>query len=296
MRDTALFRWIFYGHLWIAFGATGLSWLSLRLAFGRQEVVSETPVLAFIFFATLAVYTLHRYLSFRRARSLPTARRYDLIARHPKRSLAIGVGSLVLACGLGWPFVGSMWRLLLWAVPLTVFYLTPPLPGWPRLRDLPYLKVVWVGLAWSIMTVGIPEGIVSELINDSVPPAFCHLFLPGSLAPPYDAEVIVRFLFTGSVALLFDLRDQELDRSQGVKTVANDLPALHRILTFGCLTLCGLLTWHPCGWLYFALLPVASLTYGKRDEDWYAVVVNGFLLAPPLLYFLGAAAGAEVRF
>jgi len=67
-----LFNWIFYGHVWIALGATGLSWMTLRLAYGAQGWASETPVLTFIFLATLGVYTLHRYLSFQRAGVRPT--------------------------------------------------------------------------------------------------------------------------------------------------------------------------------------------------------------------------------
>ncbi|MEO0731282.1 MAG: hypothetical protein AAFZ52_00490, partial [Bacteroidota bacterium] len=187
-----------------------------------------------------------------------------------------------------------VWHLLLWALPLTVFYLTPPLPGWRRLRDLPYLKGVWVGLAWSIMTVDVPVAVISEAIDNSDLFVGLNIFVaPGSPNRAYPYEVLVRFLFTFAAALLFDLRDRELDRSQGVKTIANELPVLHRTLVFGCLTLCGVLTHHPGGGIYFAMLPVAFFTYQRADEDWYAVVVNGLLLTPPAVYFLlGAGAGA----
>jgi len=49
---------------------------------------------------------------------------------------------------------------------------------------------------------------------------------------------------------------------------------------------------------YLLMIPIAYYTYRKADEDWYAVVVNGLLLLPPLAYslvdifFEGAYAGA----
>jgi len=156
MARSRLFHWFFYGHVWIALAATGLSWLSLRIAYDYQDCVSEWPVLSFIFFATLGTYTLHRYLSFQRAGERPSTVRYGIVAQHPQASLIIGGSSILIAGYFGFLFLKSIWPALLVAVPITIFYLTPPLRGWRRLRDLPYLKNLWVALAWTIMTVVVP--------------------------------------------------------------------------------------------------------------------------------------------
>ncbi|MFK8165564.1 MAG: hypothetical protein AB8H12_24160 [Lewinella sp.] len=311
-----IFTWIFYGHVWIALSATCLSWLSLRLVFDNQNCVSEWPVLTFIFLATFGVYTLHRHLSFQRAGIRPQSQRYELIAKAPKTSLWVGGLAIMLAAYIGLSFLHAIWWCLLLAVPLTVFYLTPPLPGWRRLRDLPYLKVAWVAVAWTIMTVVLPVMVINthasvfiipESENDLLGLINLHSCIPPVMRElNFYAECLVRLLFTGAVAMLFDLRDVVLDRSQGVRTVANERPKLHRILVFGALALCALIAHgHADGCIfpsnlgisqglaYLALLPIAYLTYQKQDENWYAVVVNGLLLVPPFAYLLLTILGGD---
>lgn len=317
MTTNRLFNWFFYGHIWIALAATGLSWLSLRLVFGTQNCVSEWPVLTFIFLATLGVYTLHRYLSFQRAGERPTSLRYEIINRHPRASLVVGFTAVLIAGGIGLTFLSAMWPALLLALPITIFYLTPPLKGWPRLRDLPYLKNIWVALAWTIMTVIVPVVVLESRAdlcarNGSDLTGLIKVFIGGYLNPlsyaNFYLEIITRFLFTACVALLFDLRDVSLDRSQGVRTVAGERPDLHRQLVDVGLLTCAALSFFimnphvgsilASGWafIYVLMVPVAYLTYRRHDENWYAVVVNGLLLLPPFAYwlmtFLGADAGA----
>lgn len=290
MNPRRLFNWFFYGHLQIALAATGLGWLTLQLAYGPQTWASDTPVLAFLFFSTLGVYTLHRYLSFQRAGVRPTSERYNIVSRHPTASLVIGIGSMAAAGIIGLPFIDSMWESLLWATPLTIFYLTQPIKGWPRLRDLPYVKVIWVAWAWTLMTAQLPIDIMSDLINQADSRGV-HCFAGcGSPQAPWPYELIIRFLFTGSIALLFDFRDTVLDKSQGVKTMANTHPKATRwIITLAMLFSCYLL-WSINGYkqsftslatiAYAGVLCAAWLTNEKRSEDWFAVVINGLLLGP----------------
>lgn len=312
MTNSRLFNWVFYGHVWIALGATALSWLTLRLVYEDQPYTSEWPVLTFIFFATLGVYTLHRYLSFQRAGVRPTSLRYEIVSKHPKASLIIGIASMIIAGGIGLTFIDAIWRSLLWALPLTIFYLTPPLPGWRRLRDLPYLKNIWVAWAWTIMTVTIPvwvisHGIEQHFVENPSDIGFCF----GDPWTPYlhRYETLIRFAFTLTVALLFDIRDVVLDRSQNVKTIANKHPTVHRVLVAFSLFFSAWFTlkYRPYHFesdlaaigiaiTYLFMLPIAYLTYRKHDENWYAVVVNGLLLLPPFAYWLlmilGGDAGA----
>lgn len=291
MFSRRLFNWVFYGHVWIALAATGLAWTTLRLVYGPQQNDSEWPVLSFIFLATLGVYTLHRYLSFRRAGVRPTSRRYGIVRNHPRISLVVGACSTLLAGVIGLSFIGAIWHALLLALPVTVFYLTPPLPGWRRLRDLPYVKVIWVAWAWTIMTMEVP---VEAMMSPDHP---SHVF---------SAEIICRFLFTLSVALLFDFRDVILDRSQQVRTVANSHPRVAIGLVLAAMAGCLTIVWTQHGYeqpytialtlAYLSVVVVTLLTNERRSENWYAVVVNGLLLVPPLMVWLllcwGGDAGA----
>ncbi len=320
MARSRLFNWFFYGHIWIALGATGLSWLSLRIVYGYQNCISESPVLLFIFFSTLGTYTLHRYLSFQRAGERPSTVRYGIVAQHPQASLWIGGASILIAGYFGFSFITSIWPALLVAVPITIFYLTPPFPDWRRLRDLPYLKNIWVAAAWAIMTVVVPvmviesqAGIYRQDLSLELS-GLISIFTCGYVSPINNInlylELTTRFLFTGCIALLFDLRDLTLDRSQGVRTIAEELPKLHRILVYGGLGVSAFLSlfvyYNACLFpghetvlasIYLLMIPIAYYTYKRSDENWYAAVVNGLLLLPPLAYcianifFEGAYAG-----
>ncbi len=270
MRNPFL-NWLFYGHFWIAVAAMALSWQSTYLS---SEDASLHASHYFVFFATLGVYTLHRVLSYRRADGEPDGRRYRVVTLHPTLSLVIGAGSLVVAVGLAFRFpLRSFWPVV-FALPFTCFYLIPLYPRGPRLRDLPYLKVVWVALAWTFMT-------------DLFPAFSIHS------RPP---EMVLRFCFTLAIALLFDLRDVHLDRRQGTRTLASNHPVINRRLALGLLIGCALVSFirYPMvqgTGLAVAYLVVAGIGYtttADREEDFFAVVVNGALLLPPLgLLLLG---------
>lgn len=288
----ALRDWIFYGHLYIALAAAGLGWMSVALLRTTHPVYQQADTLkitAFLFTATLGVYTLHRLISFRRAHVIPTTKRYALVAKYPFLCLSIGLANLVTAAVVILPYLPKLWFPFSIALVLTSFYLIPPLPGWRRLRDIPYLKVVWVAAAWALMTHVVPW--IMAYGGD-----FCgndtQLVTIGIVV---GQELVIRFLFTLTVALLFDGRDIQLDLANGVKTVANTYPKLLRWATIGLLLSCSALSLNfsrgcvvpdalgvALATSYLVCLPVAYQSFSKTAENWYAVAVNGLLFLPPL--------------
>ncbi|CAH0999610.1 hypothetical protein LEM8419_00910 [Neolewinella maritima] len=269
MRNPLL-NWLFYGHLWIALAALALSWQSTYLATGDPALYASHY---FVFFATLGVYTSHRALSFQRTRGYPTGRRYRLISRQPVASALVAILSLTVAAAIATQFAAAAFWPVILALPFTFFYLIPLFPGGPRLRDLPYLKVVWVALAWALMTdTFVAEGVRSV-----------------------GSESFIRFALILAVALLFDSRDVVLDRRQGVRTLAAQRPGLNRSVAMLLLLGCGLLSYLsyptaqglPLLLAYAAAALVGRFTRADRGEDFYAVYVNGLLLLPPLCLLLG---------
>ena len=270
----------FYGHLQIALAAALLGYLTVE----RLKIDGQSPfpgeLYVFLFMATLGVYTLHRLLSFRRAGGRPRARRYAVVRWDYAISAKIGACATAFGVIFGGRQLARLWPALVVAVPITYLYLTPLRPGWRRLRDVPYLKVVWVGIAWTLVTHVIPVLWVDQAFAWSV-------FL---------GEGLVRFAFTTCVALLFDLRDVELDRGQGVKTVANDLPEWHRHLTALLPLFCVGVTLVapgrsfgvtlPLALSYLVLYPIIQRSYRTTEEDWYAVGVNGVLMVPPVVVLI----------
>ena len=275
MRNPLL-NWLFYGHLWIALAALALGWQSTYLASGDAGLY---PRHYFLFFATLGVYTAHRALSFRRALGVPTGRRYRLVSRQPVASALVAVLSLTAALALATQFPLAAFWPVVFALPFTFFYLIPLFPGGPRLRDLPYLKVVWVALAWMLMTA-----VFSVAVLDSIP----------ALSWATVHESLLRFAFVLSIALLFDTRDVVLDRRQGVRTLAADRPRFNQQLAIALLLLCGVISYliYPSRQGAALLVgygvgaAVAFITEARRGEDFYAVYVNGLMLLPPLSLLL----------
>lgn len=238
---------------------------------------------------------MHRYLSYQRAGVRPTTDRYNIVARHPDTSLLIGISSLIIAGILGIPFIEHMWRSLLWAIPLTFFYLTPPVKGWRRLRDLPYVKVIIVALAWTVITHGLPITVTNNLIHEAhtLDETRSSGFSgSGAYMNHHFYESIVRFLFTLSIAILFDFRDVVLDRSQQVKTIAGDYPFIARLLVAVAMIInIAILAFsnsYPSNYIVFAsviyaaTIAVAWWTNERRSEAWFAVVVNGVLWGPAI--------------
>lgn len=251
---------------------------------------------------------MHRYLSFQRAGIRPTTERYNIVARHPGLSLFIGISSLLISGIIGLPFIEHMWRSLLWAIPLTFFYLTPPVKGWRRLRDLPYVKVLFVALAWMVMTHELSVRVVGQLINEEsakINQGLISIISPGGLQQPYSYEIIVRFLFTLSIAILFDFRDTVLDRSQQVKTIAGNHPRSARTLVAASalinIYIISQMRGYPilfaalAGAIYAATIIVASLTHEKRSEAWFAVIVNGLLWGPVVAGIITALVEGSFR-
>lgn len=250
-------------------------------------VVDEIPWL--LFFSTLGVYTLHRMISYRRASVIPETKRYALVKRHFYLSLAIGLSSIALAAYLLLEYLPRLWPTLLIAAVLTAFYLVPPLPGWRRLRDIPYLKVVWVAAAWTIMTHDVPLRMVQGHFIGVCGGTFAEV----NTSAINIREYICRFAFVLAVALLFDLRDIKLDKLHGIKTVANSHPKLLQIIVPLLLLVCSVLGFantvvmpYPISYAitlaasYLLCIPVALLTFNFQEEDWYAIAVNGLLLFP----------------
>jgi len=252
---------------------------------------------------------MHRYLTWRRAGVRPSTRRYEIVADYPRTSLVIGGLSLLISGTIGLWLFDAIWSSLLWSIPITFFYLTPPFKGWRRLRDLPYIKVLWVGIAWSIVTVEMPIQMMSDLISAGYSHDFggINFFVsPSSPQDPHGTENLVRLFFAMAVALLFDFRDVVLDRSQSVKTMAGEHPLATRWLVTAIFLGCAATVLfaygynNNCRWgltaTYIACIPIAWLTNKKRSENWYAVIVNGLLLLPPFVYLLWEILGADAGY
>jgi 4-hydroxybenzoate polyprenyltransferase len=272
IRDAVVF-----GNILIAAAAVCLV---LESTLVLKGFIVPRPHQVLVFFATLFVYSLHRYLGTRDDSSNPSPRSQWALRNKPLIRAFIGIG--IVGCGVSVLFSAMEVRVILLPLCiLTLAYFMPLLKS-VRLRDLPWMKTFLIAMVWTIVTVMLPavRGDVS-------------LLSPGFLM--LSAE---RFLFVFAITIPFDIRDIHDDSSKGVISIAVSFGAKKsKLLALCCLLLFAVLV-HLHAWL-LGLSPVgftlpmvisavstAFLVYktsGRRSEYFYLLWLDGTMIAQFLL-------------
>jgi 4-hydroxybenzoate polyprenyltransferase len=271
---------ILYSNLWIAICATSMCWQTQLLLSGK---ISWAPLPAFVFCATLLLYALHRLVGLSRAAGFKEKGRYFIIEHF---RLHIGLYAALAGLAALWFAWQLSWRVWWWMLPgmlLSAAYVLPVFGKGKRLRDVHYIKIFMIAVAWSWLTVVVPA-VDMELFRN-VPMAF--LFLER-----------VSFIF--AITLPFDIRDLEIDRANGVKT----LPAILGITKSKRLAWLLLAVSGAFGWLAFHLnaystgsfiglavsLLISALVIGKTHADrhdyFFTGLVDGLMVVQFLLIWL----------
>lgn len=193
---------LLYSNLWIALAAASMAAQTQFLLCGRAY---PTPLLGFIFFATLCLYAAHRIVGLEKAQPFLEKGRFSVISRFRGHIMAYAA---VAAVGAAFFFFQLPFRLQLAAVApslIALGYVLPLLSGRRRLRDLSYLKIFLIAIAWSWITVLLPA-----------------LELGMGWSIPMIVMILERAFFIFAITLPFDIRDLEVDAYNQVRT----LPAL----------------------------------------------------------------------
>ncbi|MCB9274669.1 MAG: hypothetical protein H6564_11565 [Lewinellaceae bacterium] len=200
----AFINLLLYSNLWIACAAVAMAAQTQFLLTGK---VQPTPLLAFIFFATLSLYAMHRVIGLEKVRPFQSHGRYLLISRFRQ---PIAWYAVIAAAGAAFFFFQLPFSLQVAAVLPSLISLAYVLPFFRgrRLRDLNYIKIFLIAIAWSWITVYLPA-----------------LELGLSRNIPMMAMVLERALFVFALTLPFDIRDLEVDRFTGVRTLPSMLGA-----------------------------------------------------------------------
>ena len=165
----------------------------------------NTNYVAFIFFATLFLYPLHRLIGVRIIMPLEYSPAQKAVSKKPRLSqisVVIGfIGTLFFTFKLS----TDIFQLL---IPLAIISLTYSLPfipttnGRKRLRDIPGVKIYAISIVVTFTTSTIPL-----LLSQSN--GYLDIFLLG----------IQRFLFILAITIPFDIRDVRIDKKWNLKTI-----------------------------------------------------------------------------
>ncbi len=284
-------RLLVYGHVWLACGAAAQTWL-MQLLMGRAGW--RVPVLA-------ALATFTGYALMRTARTgHPTMGRAPQLrwaARHAR--LLLGAATLAVAGAV--PVAADhLPALLLRCAPVALAVALYVVPArWTKgrtlgLRRVPLLKVFLIAACWAWVTVGLPA---TPGVHERPPQGVLGLF-------------VLQMGFFMAIAIVFDLRDRDIDRgtvltlphllgSRGTRALAAGLmlgPALtHAAWALGFRT--SAVAQHiPAGPTGLALLALAYLLVAvlvarstpTRSALHFGLLLDGALFLPPAMVALAA--------
>lgn len=275
---TALIDLLLYSNLWIALAAVAMAAQTQYLLTG---VVYPTPLLGFIFFATLFLYAAHRIVGLKRSAPFQQSGRYRVIGRF--RSHIVFYALIAALCAALF-YLQLPFRLMRAAAAPCLLALAYVMPLWKgkRLRDLHYIKIFLIAATWSWITVILPA-----------------VELGMAYAFPLYAILLERILFVFAITIPFDIRDLDIDAYNQVKTLPAALGVLpsQRLAAAALLLMCLL-----AGLNYYldvyqlmqfvalvssAFLAVLLIYYAERTQHdyFFSGLVDGLMILQFVLVY-----------
>ncbi|WP_143310133.1 UbiA family prenyltransferase [Chitinophaga vietnamensis] len=231
----------------------------------------------FVFFSTICSYNFHWYLT---PGSYSSSERLMWGERHRLLMLVLcGIG-LLGALYFFWPLRGH-WLALSGAAILTFLYSAPKVPHktFMWLRRIAIGKTLFLTFVWTYVTTLLPALIADQRINAPVVLFTLH-----------------RFALIYAICILFDYRDLESDKKEGIRSLITYLNEkdLNRLYYLSLLTaalsavfLYPYTSWPVIGTLLFASAATALITrkaQQTRSDYMFYFVLDGFMMLSALLH------------
>ena len=240
------------------------------------------PFYVFVFAGTLCSYNFHWYFTNVTDDSTIDAKAAWHI-RYRHIHLAIALCSL-LASGYFAFHLLQQWVWLALTALFVFLYSAPKVPLAPfnRLKKVAYGKTVFLALAWMHVTTMLPM-LIQKL----------------EWQMPHYLFALNRFFLIYAICILFDLRDQEQDQKEGIKSMITQMGKAqvsviyYGILIFWAITTIWLAFYFTVGVVLALLLPGLMLLIGykwlKRQQSHfvYYVLLDGLMVIsyPLMLLF-----------
>lgn len=275
---------LLFSNIFIALGAVAQGLVTYHLL----EIRPVPTILAFLFFATLAIYNFSILIEKPKNPKKSSYRRVRWIFSHYRLNISITIIAVLSLIPLFFLLSFSS-KLLVIFLGLIAFGYSLPLfsIGDKRfgLRNIPGLKLFIIALVWSVSTVTLP---ILE-INES------HLF-----DVDFNDLILLtakRFLFVAAITVPFDIRDLFQDKRYELKTIPTLLGEKKAYLFCQFLLLCYLillvvfnngfnadffaltLTIMLAGWLIFK-------STWEKNEYYYFFYLDGTLILQFMMLYI----------
>ncbi|SFE03604.1 UbiA prenyltransferase family protein [Chitinophaga sp. CF118] len=271
-----MFRAFIFSSVYVSFCAVLMIWQVNILS----NIIDVNNVFyIFVFFATICSYNFHWYLT---PADYSASERILWGARHKTLQLTLctfgGIGAV-----LSFWFLRAHWLPLAGAAILTFLYSAPKLPHPPFiwLRKIAIGKTLFLSFVWTYVTTLLPVFIAGKPVTLALTGFTLH-----------------RFFLIYAICILFDYRDLEADKREGIRSLITYLsrPNLKRLYYFSllfsavfALTLLPLYHWPVTVFLLAPVLTTALLTrytMHTRSDLFYYFVLDGMVMLSALLHIL----------
>lgn len=274
---TGLLQFGVYSNLFIAACAVLMAWQTGQALTGPD---TQPALLRFIFYATLCSYSFHYYFTTQSAIPSP---RIQWTRRYKNLLLIFFIAGL--SGSVYWLF--RLWEIRYWILPAVAasfLYSAPkvPHPLLLQLRKVAIGKTIFLAFVWMYVTTVLPLAAAGQAWN-----GFFTLY------------AVSRYFFIYAVCILFDYRDREDDKRNGVKSLITFLSEknIDRLFLFSLLvyfgsTLLLIQQQGPRTGFLLLLIPGIILAllykYAKRNfsDLLYYVLLDGLMALPAVLMLI----------
>ncbi|MFZ9388418.1 MAG: UbiA family prenyltransferase [Chitinophagaceae bacterium] len=272
-----LLAFLVYSNLFIACCAILMVFQSARLLNGGDPA----PILVqFVFFATICSYNFHYYFT---THSLIPSPRIQWQKKNRTLLLLLFLGG---ASGATICFIElrAYWPWLLPAAVATFLYSAPKLPHpvFHRLRKVAFGKTIFLAFIWMYVTTVLPYIVSGQTWNDTS-----------------TIYALSRYFFIYAICILFDYRDREDDRAEGVRSLVTFLSDrnINRLFYFALFAYILFTAWlglrgFTADYLIMLFIPGIILlllyNYARRHftDMLYYVILDGLMALSAILMMI----------
>jgi len=234
---------------------------------------------AFVFFSTVCSYNFHWALT---PAEIAPSQRLQWDEKHKSYHLLLSVAGFIGAVAFFF-FFKEKWVYIIPSAVLTFLYSAPkiPLPFFQLLKKVAIGKTIFLALIWAYVTSALPILVEDALSKKAI------LFIAG------------QFFFIYAICILFDFRDRENDKADGIRSMITyfnetGINILFTISVTVFIVLCIWLKQTGLAWVNVLLLLIPAwwlislYTYAKRNfSDYlYYFVLDGLMMLSGLLLWL----------
>lgn len=234
---------------------------------------------AFVFFSTVCSYNFHWALT---PNSIAPSQRLKWDEKHKRYHLLLSIAGFVGAVVFFFYF-NEKWVYIIPSAVLTFLYSAPkiPLTIFQHLKKVAIGKTIFLALIWAYVTSGLPVFVEDAFSKRAV------LFFIG------------QFFFIYAICILFDFRDREDDKAEGIRSMITyfNETGINILFIISITIFFGLSLWlgqTGIAWTNIALLLIPAFVliglykYAKRNfSDYlYYFILDGLMMLSGLLLWL----------